>query len=317
MTTTRDLLSQFEDEITTSNRLPYLQIHNPPMGLSLAKIKRDGEPFGWFLPAEQAELADFHATESYQPTRIIFGEDTSQPREVDGFLTTKVRLCVLHKSDIEVQSRATNGWRYLGQAYQYGERTNHGDLAFSDRDNYRLRTRYLILLLDENNQPLHQIPFKIGMNAGVGTAFSQEVRSFRREIEEVFFKSINKPVKALTDRAHALTVLNLQFNVHKSEGKSPFICPVSRFTPASELMGKETIVARRDRKVTLVNQPIESLLISKTSKTGKFILSLLEEHQDFATKYQNDVADSPQVAEEQEADMSASEFVEPSYDTPF
>ncbi len=78
----------------------------------------------------------------------------------------------------------------------------------SDRDNYRLRTRYLILLLDENNQPLHQIPFKIGMNAGVGTAFSQEVRSFRREIEEVFFKSINKPVKALTDRAHALTVLN-------------------------------------------------------------------------------------------------------------
>ena len=146
--------------------------------------------------------------------------------------------------------------------YQHGERTTHGDLAFSERENYRLRTRYLILLLDENNQPLHQIPFKLGMNAGVGTAFSQEVRSFRREIEEVFFKSINKPVKALTNRAHALTVLNLQFDVHKSEGKSPFICPSLRFAPAIDNMGTETIVARRDRKVTLVNQPIESLLES-------------------------------------------------------
>ncbi len=35
MTTTLDLLSQFEDEITTSNRLPYLQIQNPP-NMSLA-----------------------------------------------------------------------------------------------------------------------------------------------------------------------------------------------------------------------------------------------------------------------------------------
>ncbi len=231
MTNTSDLLSQFEDEITTSNRLPYLQIQNPP-NLSLADIKKYGTPFGWFIPAEQAEQAEFNASNDYQPTRIVFGEDTAQPREVDGFLATKVRLCILHRSNIEVQERATNGWKYLGLAYKLGERTAEGDLAFSDRENYRLRTRYLILLLEENNQPLHQIPLKIGMNAGVGTAFSQEVRSFRREIEEVFFKSINKPVKALTDRAHALTVLDLKFDVHKSEGKSPFICPSVRFAPA-------------------------------------------------------------------------------------
>ncbi len=315
MTNTLDLLSQFEDEITTSNRLPYLQIQNPP-NLSRAQIEKFGAPFGWFIPVEQAELAEFQATEDYQPTRITFGEDTAQPREVDGFLTTKVRLCILHRSNIEVQERATNGWKYLGLAYKLGERTKHGDLAFSDRDNYRLRTRYLILLLDENNQPLHQIPFKIGMNAGVGTAFSQEVRSFRREIEEVFFKSINRPVKALTDRAHALTVLNLQFDVHKSEGKSPFICPSVRFAPAVENIGAETVVARRDRKVTLVNQPIESLLISKTSDTGKFILSLWSEHEDFATKYQNDVADSiPE--EESESAMSAGELVDSSFEPIF
>ena len=82
-------------------------------------------------------------------------------------------------------------------------------------------------------------------------------------------------------------------------------------------MGTETIVARRDRKVTLVNQPIESLLISKTSETGQFILGLWSEHQDFATKYQNDVVDHPQVTEEQEAELTASELVDGSFDTPF
>ncbi|MGK7949126.1 MAG: DUF5895 domain-containing protein [Xenococcaceae cyanobacterium] len=315
MTNTLDLLSQFSDEITTSNRLPYLQIQNPP-NMSLAQIEKFGAPFGWFIPAEQAELAEFQTTENYQPTSLVFGEDSSSPREVDGFLTTKVRLCILHRSNIEVQQKATNGWKYLGLAYKSGERTTHGDLPFRERDNYRLRTRYLILLLDDNNQPLHQIPLKIGMNAGVGTAFSQEVRSFRREIEEAFFRSINKPVKALTDRAHALTVLNLQFDVHKSEGKSPFICPSLRFAPSLDRFGQETVVARRDRKVTLVNHKIESLLISKTSETGKFILSLWSEHEDFATKYQNDVADAPQ-AEEQEAELTESELVDSTFEPIF
>ncbi len=36
-----------------------------------------------------------------------------------------------------------------------------------------------------------------------------------------------------------------------------------------------------------------------------------------ATKYQNDVVDSTQVTEEQEAELTASELVEDSFDTPF
>ena len=108
MTNTIDLLSQFEDEITTSNRLPYLQIQNPP-NMSLAQIEKFGAPFGWFIPVEQAELAEFQATGDHQPSRIVFGEDSTQPREVDGFLATKVRLCILHRSNIEVQQKATNG----------------------------------------------------------------------------------------------------------------------------------------------------------------------------------------------------------------
>ena len=46
-------------------------------------------------------------------------------------------------------------------------------------------------------------------------------------------------------------------------------------------------------------------------------MGLWSEHQDFATKYQNDMADSSQVTEEQEAELTASEFVDGYFDTPF
>lgn len=295
MIATTDLLSQFEDEITTSNRLPYLQIRNPN-NLPLADIRKLGLPYGWFIPSEEAERAEFKANESFKPTRLSFGESDS--KENDGFLAKQVRLSILQRSDIEVQQKANKGWRYIGKAYKYGEITSFGELVKSDRDNYRLRTRYLILFLGEDNQPLHHIPFQLGMNAGVGAAFSQEVRSFRKEIEETFFKLRNQPVKALSDRAHALTTLNLTFDAHKTEGKAPFLCPSIRFAPAIDNLGQKIIVTRRDRKVTLVNQKIEFLLIPKLSDTGKLILSLWEEHQDFATKYQQDTPDSTQPAEQ-------------------
>ena len=144
----------------------------------------------------------------------------------------------------------------------------------------------------------------------------RSLRSFRREIEEVFFKSVNQPVKSLTDRAHALTVLNLQFDVHKAEGKHPFICPISRFAPALDNIGKETVVTRRDRQVTLINHKIESLLISKKSETGKSILSVWSEHQDFATKYQNDGVEQA-IADEQDADLTVQDLVETPFEPPF
>ena len=90
----------------------------------------------------------------------------------------------------------------------------------SDRNNYRLRTRYLILFLDKQNQLLHDVPFQISINAGVGAAFNTELKEFRKEIETVFFAQINKPQQQLSSRAHSLTVLDLQLGLHKSEGKA-------------------------------------------------------------------------------------------------
>ena len=286
MNTKFNLFEQFESEIISSTQLPYCQIQNPP-NLSLSQIEQLNPPWGWFIPAEQSELASFKTTDDWQPTRLTFGEDTSNPRHVDGFLRNHIRIVVLHQSNIEVQQKAQNGWRYCGLAYQHGQLTSVGESAYNDRNNYRLRTRYLIMFVDEQNQLLHEIPFKIGMNAGVGAAFNTELKEFRKEIETTFFTQIGKAQQQLSDRAHSLTVLDLQLGLHKSEGKSPFIYPQQRLTP-----DKHTTLTRRDRSVELVHCSIESIIIPKNSDTGSTILSLWEQHQDFAHQYRSETAES-------------------------
>ena len=165
------LLDQFETEIVSSTQIPYAQIQNPP-NLSLSQIEEFNPPYGWFIPNEQAELAGFDVTENWQPTRLTFGEDTPNPRHVDGFLAQKIKIVVLHQSNIEVQEKAANGWKYCGLAYKSGQLTPQGESARDDRMNFRLRTRYLIFFLNSKKELLHPSPIKIGMNAGVGAAFN-------------------------------------------------------------------------------------------------------------------------------------------------
>ena len=151
---TSDLFFQFESEIVSSTQIPYCQIQNPP-NLNLSQIEQLDSPWGWFIPSEQAELANFQATDDWQPTRLTFGEDTSSPRHVDGFLSIHIRIMVLHQSSIEVQEKAKNGWRYYGLAYQHGQITSYGESAYSDRNSYRLRTRYLVMFFNDKNELLH------------------------------------------------------------------------------------------------------------------------------------------------------------------
>ncbi|WP_052056114.1 DUF5895 domain-containing protein [Myxosarcina sp. GI1] len=288
MNTKLDPLSEFDADIVASNSLPYAQIQNPP-NLSLAQIEQLNPPWGWFIANEQAELAQFNPDDSFVPIRLTFGEKDT--RSVDGFLTKKVRLSILHRSNIEVQSKTDKGWRYAGLAYKSGTITQLGEQTTSDRNNYRLRTRYLILFLGTDNQPLHPIPFRIGMNAGVGAAFGDETRLFRNEVEKVFFQLRKLPVKSLSNSAHALFALSMSFGLHKSEGKAPFIYPQQRIAPAAESSKTIATVERRGRQVELVPSNLRKLIIPKSSEAGKLILSLSEEHQGFADKFQDDLAD--------------------------
>ena len=303
MITTPDFLTEFDDDITASESIPYCQVQNPK-NLSLSEIRQYNVPWGIFVPTDQAEFVELATLDYFTPTRLIFDQDTPQQREIDGFLTQHIRFVLIHRSAaIEVQEKMNNGWKYVGEAYRKGKITKYGELASQDREYYRLRTRYLLLFLDENNKPLHHIPLRLGLGAGTGGSISEEIKVFRGEIERVFFKLRQHPQKALSDRAHALTVLDIKLGVHKGDGKAPFVCPVERLAPAIEQVGVEKVVERRERKVKLVGRPIESLMIPKSSETGQLILSLWEQYQDFPTKYQDEVSEEEDGDGDEEYDF--------------
>jgi hypothetical protein len=247
-------------------------------------------PWGIFIPNDQAELVELRVPDHFTPTRLIFDPDTPQQREIDGFLTQHIRFALIHRSaGIEVQEKTNKGWRYIGEAYKRGKMTKYGELAGKEREYYRLRTRYLLLFLDENNEPLHRVPLRLGLGAGTGGSFSEEIKVFRSEIERVFFKLRKQPQKALSDRAQALTVLDIKLGIHKGDGKAPFICPIERLAPAIDKVGVEKVVERRERQIKLIGTPIQSLMIPKSSETGQLILSLWDDYQDFPTRFQDDV----------------------------
>jgi hypothetical protein len=144
------------------------------------------------------------------------------------------------------------------------------------------------MFLDSNNLPMHSIPFKIGMSAGVGAAFSTELRHFREEIETAYFESVSQPKKSLSDRAHTLTVFDFHLGCHKSEGKAPYVYPTARQT-----YDNNTTTKRRDRPVQLLSQPLQSLIIPKSSATGQTLLFLQQEYDSIFGNTRNSEALDP------------------------
>ncbi len=157
MTTTPAFLTEFDDDVTASESIPFCQIQNPK-NLSLSEIRQYNVPWGIFVPTDQAELVELADLDYFTPTSLVFDQDTPQERSIDGFLTHHLRFALIHRSaGIEVQEKMSNGWKYVGKAYRKGKLTKYGELASKDRELFRLRTRYLLLFLDENNEPLHRV----------------------------------------------------------------------------------------------------------------------------------------------------------------
>ena len=96
MITTPDFLTEFDDDITASESIPYCQVQNPK-NLSLSEIRQYNVPWGIFVPNDQAELVDLTVPEHFLPTQLVFDQDTPQQREIDGFLTQHIRFVLIHR----------------------------------------------------------------------------------------------------------------------------------------------------------------------------------------------------------------------------
>ncbi len=274
-TLSQDFYDEFNNELEERSIIPWAQVVNAP-NLELADIEKLEKPWGIFISAENAESVEFTPDKNWSKTQVSFGSDP-----VNGFLSRHIRLCVIHRSNLEVQEKQVDSsWRYIGLAYQKGGRTELGELARSD-ENYRTTTRNLVIFLGENNEPLHGAPVQLTTRGAFGASFGIDLKRYYEQAETVFWKAQGKPVKPISALGHGRMVYDVELALYKGN-KNPSIYVAKRMAAALKEVGKtKTIDDGAGRSLTLSGVPLDSLLASSKTQLGKQIIDWQQEYEAF------------------------------------
>lgn len=144
---------------------PFVQVVNPdvPKGK-----KPNPELFGLFLQNNEAERASFKPDSRWRKHTHNFSSGPSE-----GYICQNPRLVVVRRSGLGVFNRETGA--FLG--YYNKDKYVKGD--------HEIRTRYLLLFVDDNNEPLHDLPFQYTGKASFGASFGTEYSAFKNEFAKV------------------------------------------------------------------------------------------------------------------------------------
>jgi hypothetical protein len=292
--------SAFDDDVEVSDRLPIAQLVNPPKlsddSLS-SYIKKGDVPWGFFITTSAANDAGF------TPDGVLWNpcKHEFSTKAEEGFLSPSPRMLVLKQSQMEVYenvvsmkdgreytNRTFRGVAYIGSSpTQWMDKVtgrNNGGVKeklSNDQPRFVALTRYLLLFLDENNNPLHRKPFVFTGKGASATNFSIEYRKHTYDIQDAFFAARGEGAsnKRLSQNALAFTVFHVKFGFGRNNPQhSPFTYPIARF-----YVGDTEKKVGRDysRSITLLPTTLESLIIPKQSPLGKTIIELLKEYSTF------------------------------------
>ena len=294
----------FADDISTSNDVPYCQMVNP-RNLPDSELDDSPDKFGIFITAEEAEKAEFKPNEHWKQTSLYFRD-----KKIEGFISRRIRACVIHSSKPEIQEKSDRGWYYKGFTYENGQKTSLGHLLDEDKKKsgddkqYREVVRLLLAFLDQDNTLLHtKTPIRMLLRGGFRYSLNEEILDLYDNVQRVFFKQALKEGKTLSgnrlgELSKALTVLDCDLWFHRSNpGSNPILCPVKRQAAAIDTVGGEKICKRYgSRQVTLTGVPLRELLLLPTSPAGSVIKNWFDSHKDFRTPYVKKEAEQPVFA---------------------
>lgn len=309
-------LQQFNDEIISSSQMAFCQLVSPPNLTTpmLKKWVKDGGQYGFFISAEQAELAGFIPDETWQPTSMGF---SGKEELTIGFITQNPQLVIIHQSKTEIQHRAdtSSRYRFLDLYWSNGAVTPAGELAKKNKDLYKIVTRHLALFLGLNGQPLHTEPIQYTAKGAFASSFSVELNNLYAATGEslaAYQKAlgIRSPGKVLTQKARAFCVINFSINwTRNSDAQSPYCYPSQIVHPAlnADEVGTTKILNRKVkdkfREVVVKKVALDKVLLDMNSHAGELVTSWYQEYQNFPKPkiYQADQAVEEVVYEPDQA----------------
>jgi hypothetical protein len=284
------LLDQFVSHTTTSTEIPYCQIISPP-NLKPAELdkwsKKDDAKIGFFIKHSEAEKAGFSPDENWEPFEASLGDGT----EV-GYICSKPKFCIVHKSQREVQYRPTQNDRFsfVGLAWEHGADTEHLRSALADGNKlYKVVTRYLILFLGADGKPLHNVPIQYTAKGAFAGSLYAETNELYKQVSKVYFQRLKQAGKTATGGAlspYALAFAQVNINIGWARNKateSPFCVPNEIVVPTIDNIGKDLEISRPkwNRNIVLHGVALEDAVVNMESEAGGLIKSWYEEYKDF------------------------------------
>jgi hypothetical protein len=247
----------FEDEkfnAPPSQVIPWCQMINPRYGT-------DGmQSHGLAIKLDNAHAVGFQADENWQQVEHEF---TSGVESV--FISTTPHVVIVRRGPLSVKDRESG--------LKLGTLKENYDAFLADKLKFKTFTRYLIFLVGENKNLLHESPLQLTLNGAAGASFSKSyceyqqgkiVGGFAAELEKAYAAYRKQPVTSKGPLFHAHGIF------------CPIIECEERGIEPNTVMVASTVDYKRPTAATLTQY-----LIASDSPESAIISKNFEEYKEF------------------------------------
>lgn len=190
-----------------------------PLNLPFANIIND-DPAGILIPLEQLEKSGWYniPDEDNLDTARIGGS------KLVGILLTEARMRILAVTPEYIRYKNDDELGELSKAFIGLYEDYRHEL---DKKTMDVCSDHLLLFVDENNQPLHEIPIVVRFRNVALWSFRDIREKWGRALEQAVFKCTNKSIskKPKSDRWRANGILEVVFSAEdEGQGKNTSLC---------------------------------------------------------------------------------------------
>ena len=245
----------FEDDkfnAPPSQVIPWCQMINPRYGT-------DGmQPHGLAIKLDNAHAVGFQADENWQQVKHEF---TSGVESV--FISTTPHIVIVRRGPLSVKDRESG--------LKLGTLKENYDAFLADKLKFKTFTRYLIFLVGEDKNFIHESPLQLTLNGAAGASFSKSYSEYQQgKIVGGFAAELEKAYAAY--RKQPITPKGSLFHAHG------IFCPIieseERGIEPNTVMVASTVDYKRPTVATLTqyliaSDSLESAIISKNFEEYK------------------------------------------------
>ncbi|MBW4503202.1 MAG: hypothetical protein KME57_27465 [Scytonema hyalinum WJT4-NPBG1] len=247
----------FEDEkysAPASQVLPWCQMINPRYGTNGL------QPHGLAIKLDNANAVGFQPDDNWQQMEHEFSSGVETV-----YLTTTPRLVVVRRGPLSVKDRETG--------VKLGTLKDNYDAFLADKLKFKTFTRYLIYLVGEDKNFLHESPLQLTVNGAAGASFSKAYCEYQQgRVTGGFLAELEKAYAGY--RKQPLTPKGSLFHAHGIF--SPIINCEERGIEPNIVLVASTVDYKHPTVATLIQY-----LIASDSKESEIICKTFEEYKDF------------------------------------